>query len=57
MSANTGTPRASDTELAVAKKLNAGTTTSSPGCRPTARSSSTSASVPLFTPMANRAPV
>lgn len=57
MSTNTGVPPASATEVAVATKLNAGTTTSSPGRSPAARSSSTSASVPLLTAIAWRAPV
>ncbi len=57
MSANTGRPPARTTDEAEATKLNAGTTTSSPGRSPAARISSTSASVPLFTPITWRAPV
>src|SRR6266498_95970 len=57
MSAKTGRPPASTTDDAEATKLYAGTTTSSPGRRPQARSSSTSASVPELTPTAWTAPV
>jgi hypothetical protein len=57
MSANTGRPPASTTAEAEAMNEKAGTTTSSPGRRPHARSRSTSASVPLFTPTTCFAPV
>ena len=49
-STGTGTPPAQTTASAVAKKVNDGTSTSSPGRRPSARSATTSASVPLATP-------
>jgi hypothetical protein len=57
MSTNSGRPPASATEDAVATKENDGTSTPSPGRSPHARSSRTSASVPLFTPMTCAAPV
>src|SRR4051812_17641067 len=57
MSANTGRPPASTTAEAEAMNEKAGTTTSSPGRRPHARSKRTSASVPLFTPTTCFAPV
>ena len=55
-SANTGVPPASTTHSAVAKKLKAGTITSSPGARSSARRASTRASVPLATPTQPAAP-
>lgn len=57
MSTNCGRPPASTTAEAVAKNEYAGTRTPSPGRSPQARSSSTSASVPLLTPITWRAPV
>lgn len=49
MSANTGVAPVSRTELAVAAKVNEGTTTSSPAPIPAATSASRSAEVPEFT--------
>src|SRR5215210_1671114 len=48
-SAKTGVPPSQSTASAVAKKLKAGTMTSSPGSRPSARRERISASVPLAT--------
>ena len=56
MSANTGVAPIRLTASAVAKKVNDGTITSSPGPIPSARSPSTSASVPEPTPTAWRTP-
>src|SRR3546814_3419922 len=51
-SAKTGVAPAATTQLADAKKLRAGTITSSPGPTPSARSASSRASVPLASDMA-----
>ena len=51
MSANTGLPPASTTELAVAAKVNDGTITSSPDFLPAARNAMCNAEVPEFTAM------
>ncbi len=56
MSANTGRAPALTTASAVAKKLTPGTTTSSSGWMPSARSAIVSDSVPLATPMQCRRP-
>ncbi len=54
MSQKTGTPPARTTASAVAKKLNAGTSTSAPGASRRARRAITRASVPLATPTTAR---
>ena len=55
-SAKTGMPPASTTASAVAKKVKAGTITSSPAFTPSARRARTSASVPFATPTHPAAP-
>ena len=57
MSVKTGTPPSRETAPAVAKKVKAGQSTSSPGCKSIAMSASSSASVPEETEMACFAPV